>query len=53
MLGVFVGELYFDKDGDCFAEGLCGSVEALGGFEVVEGVDGVEELGGFGGLVVL
>ena len=53
VLGVFVGEFYFDEDGDGFIEGLRGGMEALSGFEVVEGVDGVEELGGFGGLVVL
>ena len=53
VLGLFVGELYFDQDGECFVESCGGGVQALGGFEGVEGVDGVEEFGGFGGLVVL
>ena len=53
MLGVFGGEFDFDEDGESFVEGLGGGVEAVGGFEVVEGVDGVEDLGGFGGFVVL
>jgi len=42
VLGGFVGEFDLDEDGDLFVEGRCGGVEAGGGFEGVEGVDGVE-----------
>ena len=40
-------------DGDGFAEGLSGGVEALGDFERIYGVNGVEEFGGLGGFVAL
>jgi hypothetical protein len=53
VLGVFVGELDFDEDGEGFVEGPGGGVEARGGFEGVDGVDGLKELGGGAGLVVL
>ena len=53
VLGVFGREFDFDEDAESFVEGERGGVEALGCFEVVEGVDGVEDFGGFGGLVVL
>ena len=48
-----MGELDFDEDGEGFVDGLGGGVEALGCLEGVEGVDGVEELGGGGGFVAL
>ena len=53
VLGFFGGELDLDEDGDLFAEGYCGVVEAGCGFEGVEGVDGLEEFRGAGGFVVL
>ena len=53
VLGGLVREFDFDEDGESFVEGACGVVEALGCFERVDGVDGLEEFGGFGGLVVL
>ena len=53
VLGVFGGEFDLDEDGEGFVQGCGGLVEAGGGFEGVEGVDGREELGGFGGFVVL
>ena len=53
VLGVFVGELDLDEDGEGFVEGCGGGVEALGDLEGVDGVDGVEELGGASGFVGL
>ena len=53
VLGVLVRELDLDEHAEGFVKGLGGGVEAFGGFEGVESVDGVEDLGRFGGLVVL
>jgi len=53
VLGVFGRELDLDEDAEGFVERLRGGVEAFCGFEGVESVDGVEDLGGFGGLIVL
>jgi hypothetical protein len=53
VLGLLVGELDLDVDGEVLVEGEGGGVEAGGELERVDGVDGVEELGGAVGLVVL
>ena len=53
VLGLFVGEFDFDEDGEDFVEGGGCGVEALGDFERVDGVDGVEEFRGAGGFVGL
>lgn len=52
-LGGLVAELNFEEDGQGHGAFGCGFVEALGEAERVDGVDGVEEGGCFGGLVGL
>ena len=53
MLGVFVREFDFNKNAEGLVKGLGGGVEALGGFEGVEGVDCVEEFCGLSSFVIL
>lgn len=53
MFGLFVGEFDLDEDGEFFVECRGGGVEALGDFERIDGVDGVEEFGGAGGFIGL
>ena len=53
MLGFLVGQFDFDEDRENFPEVGCCGVEAFGGFEGVDGVDGGEEFRGLGCFVVL